>query len=126
MSAKPFLDTNILLYVAGDNDPRQRIAEDLTAAGGVISVQVLNEFVSAGRTKLHWRWPQIEVALASFQALLDPPLPLTIATHQAAVALARRYLFNIYDALIVASAIEAECPVLLTEDMADGVTLGGV
>ncbi len=126
MSVKPFLDTNILLYAAGDDDPRKSIAEDLTAAGGVISVQVLNEFVSAGRGKFRWPWPQIEVALASFRTLLDPPLPVTVEAHDNAVAIARDHRLNIYDALIVASAAEAGCRLLLTEDLADGTTIGGV
>jgi len=64
--------------------------------------------------------------LTEIRALLDPPLPLTVATHESAVALARRYRLHIYDALIVASAAEAGCGELLTEDMSDGMTIGGV
>ena len=40
MNAKPFLDTNILLYAFASGDPRNATAEALAAAGGVISVQV--------------------------------------------------------------------------------------
>jgi predicted nucleic acid-binding protein len=126
MIEKRFLDTNILLYAAGDDHPRRIIAEKLVAAGGLISVQILNEFVSAGRGKFRWPWPRIEEALASFGALLEPPLALTPDNHDAGVRIARRYHLHIYDALIVASAAEAGCKLLLTEDMGDGMTIAGV
>jgi len=126
MNDKAFLDTNILLYAAGDADPRQVIAGEIIATGGVISVQVLNEFVNVGRRKFQWPWPKIEEALASFRTLLERPLSLTVATHERAFAIARRHHLHIYDALIVASAAEADCGLLLTEDMADGMSIGGV
>jgi predicted nucleic acid-binding protein len=126
MNGKPFLDTNVLIYAFGDDDPRKKVAADSIAAGGVISIQVLNEFVSVARRKLRRTWDQVDLALADLRVLLEPPLPLTIEIHEAGVALARRHSLNIYDALVVASAIEAECSVLLTEDLADGMTVGGV
>ena len=46
---KPFLDTNILVYAALSDDPRRPTAERLLAAGGTISVQVLNEFANVAR-----------------------------------------------------------------------------
>lgn len=126
MNGKPFLDSNILLYTVSNDDPRRAIAEAVTAAGGLISVQVLNEFVNVARKKLHRSWPEIEAALDEFRVLLDPPLPLTVATHESSVALSRRYRLSFYDALIVASAAEAGCQLLLTEDMADGMQIGGL
>lgn len=53
-------------------------------------------------------------------------VPITIGTHEAAVALAREHAFNFYDALIVASALEAGCDTLFTEDMQHGRTIGGL
>ena len=52
--------------------------------------------------------------------LLGLPLPLTVATHEAAVRLAARDGTAFYDTLLVASALEANCDTLLTEDMQDG------
>jgi predicted nucleic acid-binding protein len=46
MNAKAFLDTNIIIYAFSSNDPRRDKAEALLHAGGIISVQVLNEFVN--------------------------------------------------------------------------------
>ena len=80
---RPFLDTNILVY-AVSNDPRQRRAQELLAAGGTISVQVLNEFTNVLLNKLRRGWPEIEAALEDVCAVLAPAAPLTVVTHQAA------------------------------------------
>jgi len=124
MSAKPFLDTNVLIYAFAANDPRSGKAEALLAAGGVISVQVLNEFVNVSRRKLGRGWADIESALGVLRTLLDPPLPLTIDLHEAAVAHARDHGFAFYDALIIAAASRSGCNVLYTEDMHHGQGIG--
>ncbi len=75
MSAKPFLDTNIIVYAFSTNDPRSRKAEALLEGGGVISVQVLNEFVHVLRRKQGRDWPEIVEALDLLTILLDAPAP---------------------------------------------------
>lgn len=125
MSAAVFLDSNILIYASLQPDPRSRIAKDLVAQGGTISVQVLNEFANVARRKMGRSWPEVEQALADIRALCPAPLPLTATTHEAALALAARHGFAFYDALIVASALEAGCAMLLSEDMQDGQVVEG-
>jgi len=50
MSApRPFLDTNVLLYLFSADETKAERAEEVVASGGVISVQVLNEFASSRR-----------------------------------------------------------------------------
>jgi predicted nucleic acid-binding protein len=120
---RTFLDTNVLVY-ATSNDPRCERAQALIAAGGTISVQVLNELVNVLRKKLKRDWGAIEKAVSDFRNVLDPVLPLTPETHDAAIALAREHSLSFYDALIVASASEANCEVLFTEDMQHGRTIG--
>src|SRR5271156_5790524 len=56
--------TNVLVYAVLSDDPRRPIAERLLAAGGTLSVQVLNEFANVARSKLKWSWPGIETTLA--------------------------------------------------------------
>src|SRR6185503_17971145 len=94
--------------------------------GGVTSVQVLNEFVHEARRKLRSDWPQIEFALGQFRASLHDILPITLETHDSAVVLARDHGLAFYDALIVASAIEAGCNILYSEDMQHGRSIGGL
>ena len=43
MSANPFFDSNVLLYLASNDVAKANRAEALLADGGTISVQVLNE-----------------------------------------------------------------------------------
>ncbi|MBV8512861.1 MAG: PIN domain-containing protein [Xanthobacteraceae bacterium] len=117
MSAKPFLDTNIIVYAFSTNDPRSRKAVALIEGGGVISVQVLNEFVHVLRRKQGRDWPEIIEALDVLRILLDAPTPLTDELHAGAVNIARRHNFSIYDSLIVAAAQHTGCAVLYSEDL---------
>lgn len=126
MNARPFLDTNILVYAFAENDARNEAAVLLLQEGGVISVQVLNEFVNVSRKKLKRPWDEIESELAVIRALLAPPLGLTMRHHEMAVSIAKRFGFGLYDSLIVASAALANCSVLYTEDLQDGQIIEGV
>jgi predicted nucleic acid-binding protein len=121
-----FFDTNILVYAFAADDPRSGRAEPLIADGGVISVQVLNEFTNVVRRKLKWDWEQIEASLAVIEELLGVARPLTTALHASAVVLARDSKLPFYDALIVAAAMDAGCELLCSEDLQDGQRFGGV
>lgn len=123
---KPFLDTNVLVYAALSDDPRRPAAERLLMAGGTISVQVLNEFVNVARRKLGWSWPDIETMLALVRSRSRRVLDLSVATHEAAIALARDHRLSFYDALIIAAALEAGCDTLYSEDMQHGREFGGL
>jgi predicted nucleic acid-binding protein len=125
MSAKAFLDTNILIYALAANDPRSAVAEGLLLKGGAISVQVLNEFVSVARGKLRLSWPEVRAALSDLRLLCDPPVVLNAALHDHGVALAEQHGLSVYDAMVVAAALAARCDVLLSEDMQDGRRFDG-
>lgn len=120
MPARPFLDTNVLLYSIAADGPRTEVAEALLTAGGLVSVQVLNEFSATARRKLAMSWDEISEAASAVRALCPEPLPVTVDTHDDALRIAHRYGFHFYDALVVASALGANCETLYTEDMQDG------
>jgi predicted nucleic acid-binding protein len=126
MPTKPFFDTNILIYAFGRQDPRQANAAGLVAEGGVVSVQVFNEFIDVTRRKSALSWDRIASALEIARETLGAPVPLTDETHRLALALARRYQLRIYDGLIIASARLAGCTTLCTEDLQHGQTIDGV
>ena len=126
MPGERFFDTNILIYAFAAGDRRSARAEALLAEGGVIGVQVLNEFTSVVRRKLRWEWPEVEAALAVIAELAGPVRPLTADIHGKAVELARANALSFYDALIVAAAADAGCHVLLTEDLQHGRKVSGV
>ncbi len=120
MPASAFLDTNVLIYAVAADQPRTEVAEALLVSGGTVSVQVLNEFVVTARRKLAMSWDEVAEAESAIRALCPTPLAITADTHDDAVRLARRYGFHFYDALVVASALAADCETLYTEDLQDG------
>ncbi len=119
-----FLDTNVLLYALSGDEAKATIAEQLLADGGTISVQVLNEFASVGRRKLGLEFHELKEILDIFYASLNI-VPINLKTHQSGMAIAERYGFSVYDAVIVASAIHASCTQLLTEDLQHGQMIDG-
>jgi predicted nucleic acid-binding protein len=120
MSGRAFLDTNVFVYAIVQDDRRSHHAEELIAEGGRVSVQVLNEFVAVARRNTNMAWGEVQLALEAIKILCPDPLPITLETHQQALALAEKYGYKIYDALILASALEARCTILYSEDMQNG------
>jgi predicted nucleic acid-binding protein len=122
---KVFFDTNVLIYAVALDDLRNAPAEQLLSSGGRISVQILNEFVSVARRKLLMPWSDVTEALAAFRDLCPSPLAITIAIHEAALKIAEKHGYGIYDALVIAAALESGCSVLYSEDFQDGQTIDG-
>jgi predicted nucleic acid-binding protein len=120
MQGGAFFDTNVLLYALAEDDRRTPRADALLEQGGTISVQVLNEFAAVARRKLRLEWQEITGLIAIARRLCGPVVPLTLETHEAARHFAERYRLSFYDALIVATAQEAGCTTLWTEDLQDG------
>ncbi len=117
-----FIDTNVLLYLTSGDPAKADLAEAAITAGGVISVQVLNELANVARRKMRMSFTDMHAFLDMLRGLLTVH-PLTVETHETGLALAERYGFSVYDAMIVASALHAGCDTLLSEDMQDGMAL---
>ncbi|MDG5495839.1 PIN domain-containing protein [Niveispirillum sp. BGYR6] len=124
------LDTNILVYAEGVNDALKRdtvhaLLRHLPQASVLIPVQVLGELFNVlvrkgGRSKLQAR----EVLLGwsdSFQTI--PTSPDIMVT---AADLAADHGFGIWDAVILVAASQGGCRLLLSEDLQNGFTWGGV
>ncbi len=114
-----FFDTNVVLYLLSADTAKADRAEELLAAGGTISVQVLNEFVAVASRKLRMSWVEIREVLTQIRAVCAVE-SLTVETHERALRLAERHGLSIYDALIVSAALMANCKTLHSEDMQDG------
>ena len=110
MSGPIFLDTNVLISAA---------------LRGVISVQVLNEFANVAHRTLRRPWPEIARALAAIRVFCPSPRPVTVGTHEAALAIAEQTGYQLFDTLIIAAALEAGCVTLFTEDLQDGQVIAG-
>lgn len=123
--SQPFLDSNIVLYLLSGDAVKADRAQALLEAGGVISVQVLNEVTSVCLRKLKMPWQEVDALLLAVKAACEV-LPLTLASHEKAVELAKRFQLSFYDANMVACAILSGAPVLLSEDMHSGLSIEGL
>jgi predicted nucleic acid-binding protein len=115
-----FLDTNTLVYFADADAGKAMVAESLLLAGGIISVQVLNELTLACLCKLRMDWAEVDEVLGVVRTACRIE-PVTEATFDLGRRLAERYQFRVYDAMIVAAALLADVDTLYSEDMHDGL-----
>ena len=93
--------------------------------GGILSVQVLNEFASVARRKIRMPWAEVREALAAIRVLCATPIPITAQTHETALRIAEQYNYGIDDALIAAAALAAGCVTLYSEDFPEGQIIDG-
>lgn len=123
-AAETFFDTNILLYLLSADETKANRAEEELSAGGIVSVQVLNEFASVASRKLNMSIAEIREALAGIRAVCRI-VPISQQTHDLGLEVVERYGLSVYDAMIVAAALLAGCRTLLSEDMQNGQTIDG-
>ncbi len=123
-AAETFFDTNILLCLLSADETKANRAEEELSAGGILSVQVLNEFASVASRKLNMSIAEIREALAGIRAVCRI-VPISQQTHDLGLEVVERYGLSVYDAMIVAAALLAGCRTLLSEDMQNGQTIDG-
>jgi len=130
MSARSFLDSNVLLYSdASDAPAKQRralelLAQHRRAQTGVVSLQVLQEYFVAATRKLG-----VEATVARRKVELFANyhvVVLDVDDVLAAIDLHRLHQVSFWDGLIVRAAKEAGCATLYSEDFQDGRAIDGV
>jgi predicted nucleic acid-binding protein len=114
-----FFDTSVLLYLLSSDTAKSDRVETLLADRGTISVQVLNEFAAVAIRKLKMPLPEVREVLDTIRAVCDVET-VTIETHDRALAIVERYGFSLYDSLLIAAALIADCKVLYSEDLQHG------
>lgn len=127
MSDRYLIDTNVFIYSFDTGSPRKlQIARDLIGSSlftgrGVISYQVVQEFLNAALKKfaVAIEIPDLQLYLDNVLAPLCDVFP-SIELYHSALQIRSRWQLSFYDALIVASAHAAECAVLYSEDLQDG------
>lgn len=119
-----FIDSNVVLYLL-DEGPKAERAEAVLAAGGVVSVQVLNEVLVNCVRKAGMLLDEAGDFLAGVRQVCRV-VDLTVAAHDAGRAVAARYGLSVYDSMIVGAALVAGCDRLLSEDMQDGLVIEGM
>ena len=124
-AADRFFDTNVLLYLLSDEEAKADVAEAELAKGGVVSVQVLNEFAAVASRKLKMSVAEIREVEEAIRAVCRV-VPLTEETHDRGLQIMDRYGLSLHDAMIPASALLAGCGTILSEDMQDGKRFDGL
>jgi predicted nucleic acid-binding protein len=124
------LDSNILVYsadrAAGE---RHALAIDIVArsarAGGVLTLQSLSEFYVVSTRKRLTERPRA-AALVDSWLVAFPCVAVSANAIRIALADAVAGRASYWDALLTATAAEAGCTLILTEDLQDGATFSGV
>jgi predicted nucleic acid-binding protein len=117
-----FFDTNVLVYLASSDSAKANRAETIVSNGGTVSVQVLNELANVARRKMRFSWRDTRTFISAIRGLLLVT-PVTVEIHENGLAIAERHNLSIYDAMIVAAALHADCGILWSEDMQDGMEI---
>ena len=132
MSAKAFVDTNILVYAydadAGSKHQLARALADglFNSGAGVVSTQVLQEFVFSMRRKTR-RPLGIQETVRLVGDLLGWDLIVNDGESiLRALAIEDQYRISFWDALIVQAAQRAGASVLYSEDLSHGQRYGSV
>ncbi len=126
MRDKPFLDTDVLMYSVASADKRAETARALLAEGGVVSVQVLNEFVAVAQRKLKMSWDEIIEVLTDFNLLCPVPIHIDMKVLEAAIQIAERYGVRLLRFTGDRCCYEAGCDILYSEDMQGGQKIGNL
>ena len=111
-----FFDTSVLFYLLSGDTARADRVEELLLRRGTINIQVLNEFALREHALSH---RELREFLQGIRELCITQ-PLTVAIHERGLEVAERYGYTLYDSMIIAASLEAECRTLYSEDLQHG------
>lgn len=124
------LDTNVLAYAEGTNGMAMRdktlsLIGRLPPDAIVLPVQTLGELFNVLVRKAKRRPSRARAALLSWRdAYATVETSATVMVN--AADLSTDHGFTIWDAVVLAASAEADCRLLLSEDLQDGFTWRGV
>jgi predicted nucleic acid-binding protein len=118
--SKIALDTNIIIYNHGMiGEAKQIIADKLFDTIPVISTQVISEYLNV--MKRISKIEKSELLAICAEWLKDCQIhAVGLSTIKLSHQLVKKYNFQLFDSIIVASALEADCEILYSEDMQNG------
>ena len=134
MNGRSFIDTNVFVYDVDATAPHSKkviaeglIRESLSKHRGVISYQVIQEFLAVATQKFASSL-SVHDSGRYLEAVLKPMLRVhsSIELFQDALQIRSRWQISWYDSLIVAAASEAGCSVIYTEDLQHGAKINGI
>lgn len=119
MSGKVFIDSNIVIYAIGQASSKAHLAAPLFVGLPTISTQVISETVNVVTRRLGMAVSDIRRLVAWLESTCAVEI-ITLASIHLAQDVRERNGFSWYDSLIIASALEADCGQLFSEDMQHG------
>jgi predicted nucleic acid-binding protein len=133
MRAKYFIDTNIFVYSFDDRQPEKKeramalIQEALKTGTGMISTQVIQEFLNVATQKFAVPM-KIEDAKAYLRFVMNPICQIypDLSLYESCLELQAETKYSFYDALILVAAVQGGCNILYSEDLQDGQEVRGV
>jgi predicted nucleic acid-binding protein len=131
MSAERFtLDTNILVYAVDAREGRKRelATRIIQVAVGLdcpLALQVVGEFYAAATAKLKLDAKDAATRAGQLIAGFDT-FGYSVHAVRAALEEAPKGRFSYWDGVLLASAAEAGCTTIFSEDMADGARFGSI
>jgi len=117
------IDTNILIYNHLQKDEYKRnVARELLAQFPVVSSQVVSEYLNVMKRLL--KISKTEILELCYQWMNFCQLKnVDRNSVKLAQQLVEKYDFQIFDAIIVSAALEANCKILYSEDMQHGMMI---
>jgi len=127
MRDRVFLDTNILVYLysVDEADKRDASFEFVNSFDCITSIQALNEASNVWFRKHNLSKNEVVKYLDEIEAVCEDIMLVRRKTINLAMEIKDRYGYSFFDCLMLASAIEANCSLILTEDMQDGQIIDG-
>lgn len=124
MPGKSFIDTNIVIYALGPASTKASLAAPLFVGAPCISTQVLSESANVASKRLALPVSEVRKLIATLEAMCRVEI-ISLTTIHTALDIRERYGFSWYDSLIIATALEAGCDTLYSEDMQNGQKIEG-
>jgi predicted nucleic acid-binding protein len=114
------LDSNILIYNHSlDHENKRLIARSFFKENPVVSSQVISEYLNV--MKRNFKMQKLElIQLCSLWLEKCSVQPVILSTIKLAQDVIGKYDFQVFDGIIVAAALEADCDILYSEDMQNG------
>jgi predicted nucleic acid-binding protein len=124
------LDTNLLVYsIDTAADIRHQLAREIVLRAVKVdcwlTLQAISEFFSVATRKRIVPGPDAAAQAADWLEIF-PCAAASESAVRTALSVAAASRASYWDALLLATAAEAGCAAILTEDLADGEELGGV
>ncbi|MCL2108484.1 MAG: PIN domain-containing protein [Oscillospiraceae bacterium] len=121
-----FFDTNIFIYMYAVSEPHKKetCLSLLDSGVCVTSTQAINEICNVLTRKIQTPFEDIKKIVNDIYNICEVRI-IQKQTALNALDLKERYGFSFFDCLMLSSALESDCAILYSEDMADGQVIEG-